>query len=185
MSNNRTSLATKTDSGSTTLAILTFTVADQIYGLPVTQIVRIIEMVTITQLPGAPAIIQGVINVQGKTVPVMDLRHRFGLPMQPYGLHTPIVLADTGDGQTVGLIVDSVEDVIHVPWANLATPETILPAEIEQHISTQAAHLAGVITKEQHMLIVLNAKALLTSTEQVILYQVLDSDETLTPNAPQ
>ena len=185
MKSKLTSHPTDIFSGSNTLAILTFTVGEQAYSLPVTQVVRIIEMVAITRLPGTPKIIRGVINVQGKTVPIIDLRYRFGLSTQAYGLHTPIILADTGNGQTMGFIVDSVEDVVEVSRSHLATPETILPAELEQQITSEVAYLAGVITIEQQMIIVLNARALLTSTEQTILHQVLDDQEAVIRTAPQ
>jgi len=166
---------TNTISGiNNTLDMLTFTVGEQSYSLPVTHVVRIIEMVTITQLPGVPDIIQGVINVQGKTVPVMDLRRRFGLPVQPYGLHTPIILTDNGNGQIIGLVVDTVEDVVNVPHAQLEMSEAILPAELERQMINQTAYLAGVAKMDRQMIVVLNAKALLTLTEQTTLYQVLD-----------
>jgi purine-binding chemotaxis protein CheW len=162
------------------LAMLTFNVARQLYGLPVTDVVRIIEMVTITQLPDAPEIIQGIINLQGKTVPVMDLRYRFGLPRKAYGLHTPIILADMGsDERILGLIVDAVEDVIEVPTEDLEMTDTILPADLAGQMSTQAGHLAAVAKIDRQMILVFNVRVLLSPAEQIDLSRVLDSDDKL------
>jgi purine-binding chemotaxis protein CheW len=91
--------------------ILTFQLAGHTYGLPVTDVVQIIEMLTITPLPHLPPAINGIINFHGQAVPVMDLRRRLSLPSLSYGLHTPIILADL-KGQTIGLVVDKVEAVI-------------------------------------------------------------------------
>ena len=174
-------------SGSTdTLAMLTFTVGEQVYGLPVANVVRIIEMITITRLPGAPDIIKGIINVQGKTVPVIDVRHRFGLPARPYGAHTPIILTDPGRNErTIGLIVDTVQDVLSVASKNLEMTEMIVPPGLEQQITGQAAYLAGVAKVAQQLIVVLNARALLSLTEQTKLLQAINSDGRLkSMNAP-
>lgn len=94
--------------------ILTFRLADQLYALPVTAVVQIVEMVAITRLPQLPPAMQGAINVHGRIVPVMDLRRRFGLECQPYHLHTPIILAEV-NGCMLALVVDAVEDVVEMP----------------------------------------------------------------------
>jgi len=163
-----------------TEALLVSTVGEHRYGLPVTSVVRIVEMVTITPLPNAPSIIQGIINVQGKVVPVMELRHRFGLCRQAYGLHTPIILADmNGDGRMLGLIVDTVEDVIHVPRASLEITEAFVPPELMEQMATHAAHLAGVAKVDRQMIPVLEVRVLLTQTEEIELSQALANDLSL------
>ncbi len=158
------------------LTLLTFKVGGQTYGLPVTSVVRIIEMVTITHLPGAPDSVQGIINLGGKAVPVMDLGQRFGLPGQAYGLHTPIILTDVvNDGRTaapVGLIVDTVEQVLEVPTKNLEITETIVPAKLVEQMTTQMAYLDMVAKVDRQMILVLNVQALLTPIEQTKLSQL-------------
>lgn len=174
MSQQTTSATPKTSHQPDSLALLTFKVAEQVYGLPVTNVVRIIEMVSITQLPDAPDLIQGIINLHGKTVPVMDLRHRFGLSQQAYDLHTPIILADTtGDGHLLGLIVDAVEDVLNISPEDLEITETIVPSELAGKMTTQAGHLAGVAKVDRQMILMLNVRALLSPIEQDTLSQVL------------
>jgi purine-binding chemotaxis protein CheW len=157
-------------------ALLTFKVAEQVYALPVTHVVRIIEMVTITQLPDSPDMIQGIINLQGKAVPVMDMRHRFGLSKKEYGLHTPIILADMGKERMLGLVVDAVEDVLEVPAADLEITETIMPAGMADRMASQAGHLASVAKIDRQMILVLNVKALLSATEHIELSQALGDE---------
>jgi purine-binding chemotaxis protein CheW len=174
---NRT--ATTSTSSTDSLTLLTFAVGEQTYSLPVTHVVRIIEMVTITCLPGMSDTIEGIINVQGKTVPVMDLRHRFGLPPQPYGLYTPIILVDTsGDGRMLGLIVDAVEDVRKVTHESLETTEMFVPIEMSGQLTVHTAFLAGVAKVDRQMVLVLNVRTLLTPIEQTQLSQVLGAEDT-------
>jgi purine-binding chemotaxis protein CheW len=159
-----------------TLDLLTFHVGEQTFGLPITHIIRIIEMVTIIQLPGGPDMIQGIINVQGKVVPVMDLRQRFGLPVQAYGLHTPIILIDANDyGRKLGLIVDEVEGVFQIPYENLEIAEAFIPTGSVGQI---LAFLAGVAKIERRLIVVLDAHALLTPVEQNQLSLALAAEET-------
>lgn len=159
------------------LALLTFKVEDQVYGVPVMSVVRIIEMVTITPLPGMPEPVQGVINLRGKAVPVMDLRQRFGLVRRAYDLHTPIILVDsTGQGQTLGLVVDSVENVLDVAPEDLEATGAILPVEIMEPVAAQSAYLAGVAKVERRIILILNVRALLTSSDQHQMNRVLSRD---------
>ena len=165
---------TKSSHNPDRLALLTFTVAEQMYGLPVHQVVRIIEMVTITQLPGVPDFIQGIINLAGKAVPVMDLRRRFGLPHQAYGLHTPIILTEMDAGRRIfGFIVDTVEQVLEVAGEDLEIAEAIVPTELAQPMTNGAAHLAGVAKVKHQMILVLNASALLSPADKANLAKTL------------
>ncbi len=158
-----------TQSTDSLTTLLTFDVAEQAYGLPVTDVVRIIEMVTITHLPDVPDTIQGIINLQGRAVPVMDLRQRFGLPHQAYGLHTPIILVNTEGDRMLGLIVDAVEDVLEVVAKNMEMADAIVPAEL----SSGPAPLAGVAKVNRQMILILNVQGLLSQMEQLELSQAL------------
>ena len=156
------------------LALLTFTVAGQIYGLPVKQVVRIIEMVTIIQLPGVPDLIQGVINFSGKVVPVIDMRRRFELSPQAYGLHTPIVLVEIDAGHGIlGLIVDTVKQVLEVSGTDLEITEAVVPTEFANQMTFGAAHLAGVAKVDREMILVLNVPHLLSPDDKASLSTTL------------
>lgn len=157
-----------------TIPLLTFQVAGQRYGIPITDVFRIIEMVTITHLPEAPDSIRGIINMHGKAIPVMDLRFRFGLPPQPYGLHTPIILTDniSGPGQLkIGLVVDVVDDVLYVSPQDMEIVDTILPLE---EATPHAPYLTGVAKVDRQMILVLDVQALLLPPEKSKLAQALE-----------
>jgi purine-binding chemotaxis protein CheW len=159
-------------------SVLTFRLAGQTYGLPVTVAIQIIDMVTITQLPQAPPAIQGIINVRGEIVPVMDLRLRFGLDFQPYRLYTPIILTEF-HGQTLGLVVDSVETVMEVPQIDLEATEFIIPPELAEALGvfTPNGHLSGVSRTANHIILILDAETLLSHDELARLMKVLLSRE--------
>jgi purine-binding chemotaxis protein CheW len=163
------------------MVLLTFEVAHQVYGLPVTDVVRIIEMVTITPLANLPRALQGVINVRGKIVSVLDLRRRFGLPEQPYHLHTPIILVDLQRQQMMGLVVDRVLDVVHLTGAELETTEAIVPANLVLEVGEQMGYLAGIAKVNRQIIPMLKVQGLLTPTEQVEVVQALNGQSQLIP----
>ncbi|RJR32518.1 MAG: purine-binding chemotaxis protein CheW [Desulfobacteraceae bacterium] len=96
---------------------LTFTLANEDYGIGILKIKEIIGMMTITKVPRCPEFIKGVINLRGRVIPVMDLRMRFGVDAAEFTERTCIVVVevDSGSGTiTVGLIVDSVSEVLNI-----------------------------------------------------------------------
>lgn len=92
---------------------LTFTVADDTYGLEILKIVEIIRVVEITEIPESYEYIKGIINLRGKIIPVMDIRLRFGMQEKETDERTCIIVAMIGEVQ-VGIIVDSVSEVCYV-----------------------------------------------------------------------
>lgn len=148
--------------------ILTFRLGGQLYGLPVTAVSQIIEIVAITHLPQMPKGIQGAINVHGRIVPVIDLRRRFGLECAPYHLHTPMILAEV-DGCVLALIVDMVDDVVTVaPTAAGALADIAIPPTC----------LIEVVQLNEQVVPVLDIQKLLNPEEQNQLARLL-------PAAPQ
>jgi purine-binding chemotaxis protein CheW len=163
------------------LSLLVFSLNGQLYGLPITQVVRIIEMVAITHLPGAPEAIKGVINLWGKTTPVMDLRCRFGLPARPYGLHTPLILVDTdGRGHNLGVVVDTVEDVLSVSPEEVELTPTIMPQAIYEQMEARTDYLTGIAKIERRLILILDVAALLNPTDRRQLSAVLGQKDITT-----
>jgi len=109
--------------------LIAFRLDQQLYALPVEPIVQIISMVTITPLPQMSDTIEGMINVRGKVVPVVDLRRHLKLAQAPLKLHTPILLTKIGE-RTVGLIVDSVVDVFSLADDQVVPPIDVLPERL-------------------------------------------------------
>ncbi|MBI3376700.1 MAG: chemotaxis protein CheW [Betaproteobacteria bacterium] len=89
-------------------------------------VVRVVRVVCVTPLPEAPEIILGVINVQGRVVPMFDIRSRFGLRSRDAATTDQILIAWTNARQ-VGLIVDSVTGTLSVPQAAITASRSIVP----------------------------------------------------------
>ena len=107
---------------------LTFTLQGESYGVDVLKVREIIRVANITVVPQMPLYIRGVINLRGKIIPVMDLRRRFEFPSSADDDHTCIVVAQVKlpDGKItlMGLVVDGVEEVIHINEADIEeTPD--------------------------------------------------------------
>jgi purine-binding chemotaxis protein CheW len=96
---------------------ITFTLANEDYGLYILSVKEIIGMMKVTKVPKTPDFVRGVINLRGKIHPVIDLRKRFNLEMKDDDERTPIIIVEVRQANTVqyiGIVVDSVSEVINV-----------------------------------------------------------------------
>jgi len=96
---------------------LTFTMADEEYGIGILKIKEIIGMMPITTVPQTPEFVKGVINLRGKVIPVIDLRLRFGIDSIDYTERTCIIVVEIeGSSGTVqiGIVVDAVSEVLNI-----------------------------------------------------------------------
>lgn len=94
--------------------------------LPLSGVERVIHAVYVTPLPGAPAIVSGVVNVQGRVIPVVNMRRRFRLPAREMALTDRLVIAHTAQ-RAVALVADSVSGVLEHAEPDCVDAETILP----------------------------------------------------------
>ena len=96
---------------------LTFSLADEEYGIGILKIKEIIGMMAITTVPQTPEFVKGVINLRGKVIPVMDLRLRFSMEEMDYTERTCIIVVEIeGSAGTIqiGIVVDSVSEVLNI-----------------------------------------------------------------------
>jgi len=96
---------------------LTFTLADEEYGIGILKVKEIIGMMAITSVPRTPDFVKGVINLRGKVIPVIDLRLKFGMPAIDYTDRTCIIVVEIdADDMTIqiGIVVDSVSEVLNI-----------------------------------------------------------------------
>ncbi len=96
---------------------LTFSLADEDYGVEILRVREIIGVMDITAVPQMPEHVKGVINLRGKVIPVVDLRLKFGMEEIPYTEATCIIVVDVG--ALMGIIVDTVQEVLDVDAANV------------------------------------------------------------------
>jgi len=144
-----------------TQQLVAFNLANEEYGVAITQVQEIVRVPEITHIPGMPVFIEGVINLRGKVIPVIDLRKRFGLEQKEYTEKTRIVVADAG-GQIIGLVVDSVSEVAQLAQDQIdAMPPSIT--------SIDAQYLQGVGKMGKRLVILLDLAKLLGDLERVTL----------------
>jgi len=106
---------------------LTFTLAEEEYGIGILKIKEIIGMLPITSVPQTPDFVKGVINLRGKVIPVIDLRLRFGMGEIDYTERTCIIVVEI-ESQAgtvlIGIVVDSVSEVLNVKGDDIADTPT-------------------------------------------------------------
>jgi purine-binding chemotaxis protein CheW len=101
---------------------LTFSVAEEEYGISIMKVKEIIEVMPITPMPQAPPYVKGVINLRGKIIPVADLRTKLGIEESEYTDRTCIIVLDTTKNERkvlIGMVVDSVSEVLHIQGADV------------------------------------------------------------------
>ncbi len=109
--------------------LLTFKLDDQEYALETVDVVQVTRMVAMVRPPKTSEIIEGMFNLRGKVIPVVDIRKLFGLPAKTHDLNTQLLIA-RADAHTLALAVDVVSEVLALPSSNLEAPEQIgVPSE--------------------------------------------------------
>jgi purine-binding chemotaxis protein CheW len=103
---------------------LTFRLGRESYGIDICYVTEIIVIQTITQIPELPDYINGIINLRGKIIPVMDVRLRFKRESREYNDRTCVIVIDIND-LSIGLIVDGVSEVITIPEQDIVDPPQV------------------------------------------------------------
>lgn len=100
---------------------LTFSIGKESYGIEIKYVTEIIGIQAITEIPELPDYVKGIINLRGKIIPVMDVRLRFKKDPKEYNDRTCVVVVDI-DNTFLGLIVDSVSEVLTIPEQDIVEP---------------------------------------------------------------
>lgn len=134
------------------LQLVIFSLAQEEYGLSITKVQEINRLVPITKLPQTPAYMEGIINLRGRILPVLDLRKRFALQQRDYTDDTRIIIVEVA-GQTLGMIVDSVNEVVRLSTKDLEAPppSTVL----------EEKYIEAVGKLDQRLIILLNLDSIL------------------------
>ena len=101
--------------------VVSFKIGSEEYAVDILEVQEINRMVEITPVPKAPHFVEGVINLRGKVIPIIDLRLRFGLPAAERTTESRIVVVDVCR-IVIGLIVDSVSEVLRIPNSLIEPP---------------------------------------------------------------
>jgi len=152
----------KTQSGS---RYLNFMLETESYCMEILKVKELMGMADITPLPQTPPFIRGVINLRGQIIPIIDLRLKFGLEFRAYGKRTTIIVVEVeidGDMMLMGLVVDSIQEVIAIPDEKIK----VLPY-INSRV--KAEYIRGVADTPDGMKIILDVLKILSDEEFVQL----------------
>lgn len=135
------------------LQLVTFKLGAEEYGIDILKVQEINRMTEITTMPKAPFSVEGVINLRGKVIPVVNLRKRFGLDIKEVDAQSRIIVVDIGS--TVGLIVDSVSEVLRISSDTIEPPPPITG-------SIGSEYILGIGKLEDRLVILLDIDKLLS-----------------------
>lgn len=146
------------------LQLVTFSTGDEEFGVDILKVQEIILPMAITKVPKAPEFVEGVINLRGKVIPVIDLRRRFGLKPKEQDKYTRIIVIEINQ-MIVGFVVDSISEVLRIP-ASTVEPTPPVVAGIESE------YISGVGKLEDRLLILLDLDRLLSREDVEALGQL-------------
>ena len=112
---------------------LTFPMGKEEYGLEIRHVTEIVGIQRITEVPDMPHFIRGVINLRGKVIPVLDVRSRFNLEPREFDDHTCIIVVNL-NGTAVGLLVDTVSEVMNIPLKQIDPPPSVKKGETSRYL---------------------------------------------------
>ena len=144
--------------------VLSFRLGQEEYCLDILSVQEIRGYDTVTSIANTPDFIKGVINLRGNIVPIVDLRIKFRLPDVRYDTTTIVIILNLNK-KMIGIVVDSVSDVIAVPQQDIREAPRFGSA-----INTE--FISGMATVDGHMLIVVNIERLLSSDDLQLIEQV-------------
>lgn len=141
--------------------LVVFDLATESYGVDIGAVREIIRMQEITNVPRTPDFVEGVINLRGKVIPVVDLRKRFGLSVGEKSAENRIVVVDIG-GQDIGVIVDAVNEVLRIFTDSVEPPSSVIT-------TADSDYLMGIAKVDDRLLILLDLESVLSAEEKAVL----------------
>ena len=145
---------------------LSFGLAHEGYGLEIRYVTEIIRIQPVTNVPDMPAHVIGVLNLRGKVIPIIDVRLRFNLTQREFDDRTCIIVVDVG-GNSVGLVVDTVNEVVDIPAENIEPP----PATGRD----RSHYIQGLGKIDQQVKILLDIEALIADENLGIQLEAADN----------
>lgn len=147
--------------------VVVFTLDEQRYGIPLAAVERVVRIVEITPLPAAPEYLRGVINVQGEIMPVINLRHRFGLPERPDELSDQLIIIRCRQ-RGFALVTESACEVHECTSPMVTEAAAILP---------DLPYLTGVVKLADGLILLSNPEVLLSQSETRVLDELLGGEK--------
>lgn len=145
----------------TELQLVGFELGSEKFGVEILSVREIIPVGSITRVPNSPDFVEGIINLRGEVIPVIDLRKRVGVEKCEFQKSTRIIVVELEE-QQVGFIVDVVSQVLRIPTDTIEPPP-------EMVTGVGSEYIRGVARVEDRLLMFLDLKRVLSQTEQTVI----------------
>jgi purine-binding chemotaxis protein CheW len=139
--------------------LVIFEVGTEHFGIDIASVEGIVKVLEITKVPQAPACVEGVANLRGQVIPVVDLHKRFGMPNTEKTNETRIVVANVGSTK-IGMIVSAVSEVLTIDDSSIEPPPSMVS-------NANSAYIVGIANIEKRLIILLDLAKVLSIEEQV------------------
>ena len=143
------------------IQLVTFSIGEEEFGVDILKVQEIIRTMEITKVPRAQVFVEGVINLRGKVIPIIDLRRRFGLMPKKHDKNTRIIVIEINN-IIVGFVVDAVSEVLRIPASTVEPPPPVVAGVDSDYIS-------GVGKLQDRLLIMLDLDRLLSCGDMELL----------------
>ncbi|MFQ6056636.1 MAG: chemotaxis protein CheW [Methanosarcinales archaeon] len=140
------------------LQLVIFRLKNEEFGVNIHQTQEIIKKPEITRVPNAPSFVEGVINLRGRIIVVIDLNKRLGLEVEGRDENSRIIIVEV-DSEVVGMLVDAVTEVLRIPKSNIETAPSLVASQIN------IEYLQGVGKLKDRLLILLDLNKILSEEE--------------------
>ncbi len=141
--------------------LVVFKLGPELYGADIAVVREVSPLQRVTRVPRTPSYIEGVTNLRGRVIPVVDLRRRLGLPASPPTKSTRIAVAEL-DGEQVGMIVDAVQEVLRVPAGAIQPPDPMMS-------KVDAEYVQGIVKVEGRLIVLLDLARVLQREDRKVV----------------
>jgi purine-binding chemotaxis protein CheW len=157
-------MAKETEKNEEIIQLVSFNIGAEEFGVDILQVQEINKLVQVTKVPNSPVFVEGVINLRGKVIPIVDLRTRLGMEKRVHDKNTRSIVVEI-EGKTIGFVVDSVNEVLRIPKSITEAPPAIVAG-------IDANYITSVAKMEDRLLILLDLDKILTTEEKKLIGKV-------------
>ena len=148
------------------LQLVSFKIGNEEFGIDILQVQEINRMMQITQVPNSPDFVEGVVNLRGRIIPVIDLRKRLNLHTADHNKETRIIVVEL-EGKTIGFVVDEVSEVLRIS-KDITEPPPPMVAGINSDFITAVGKL------DDRLLILLDLEKIFSTNESKMLDEIVE-----------
>ncbi len=162
--NDTKEVSSKQSAGDELLQLVSFNIGEEEFGVDILKVQEINRMVEVTRVPNTPEYVDGVINLRGKVIPIIDLRRRFGMARKGKDKNTRIIVVELS-GKVLGFVVDAVSEVLRIQKSVTEPPPPIIAG-------IKAEYITAIGKLDNRLLILLDLERVLTTEEHEELKKV-------------